>query len=121
MAQKIQFIVAIIGNPELIILDEPFSGLDPVNLELIRDIVLELRAQGTTVIFFPPSAPMMMSLRLATGQTIPWWHAPLAVVLMVAATCAVVLLASRIYRASLLKSDSAASFRKLFQRLRAAE
>jgi ABC-2 type transport system ATP-binding protein len=51
MAQKIQFIVAVIAKPELIILDEPFSGLDPVNLELMRDVVLELREQGTTVIF----------------------------------------------------------------------
>ncbi len=51
MAQKIQFIVAAIADPELIILDEPFSGLDPVNLELMRDIVLELRDRGTTVIF----------------------------------------------------------------------
>lgn len=51
MAQKIQFIVATIAKPELVILDEPFSGLDPVNLELLRDVVLELRDQGTTVIF----------------------------------------------------------------------
>ncbi|MCP4888965.1 MAG: ATP-binding cassette domain-containing protein [Planctomycetaceae bacterium] len=51
MAQKIQFIVALIANPELVILDEPFSGLDPVNLDLIRNIVLELRNRGTTVIF----------------------------------------------------------------------
>ena len=51
MAQKIQFIVATIADPELIILDEPFSGLDPVNLELMRDLVLELRDRGTTVIF----------------------------------------------------------------------
>lgn len=51
MAQKIQFIVAIIAEPELVILDEPFSGLDPVNLDLMRDIVRELHAKGTTVIF----------------------------------------------------------------------
>ena len=51
MAQKIQFIVALIADPELVILDEPFSGLDPVNLDLIRNIVLELRNRGTTVIF----------------------------------------------------------------------
>lgn len=51
MAQKIQFIVAVISDPELVILDEPFSGLDPVNLDLMRDVVLELNAKGTTVIF----------------------------------------------------------------------
>ncbi len=51
MAQKIQFIVATITSPQLLILDEPFSGLDPVNLELLRDVVLELRDRGTTVIF----------------------------------------------------------------------
>jgi ABC-2 type transport system ATP-binding protein len=51
MAQKIQFIVATIARPELVILDEPFSGLDPVNLELMREVVMELRSGGTTVIF----------------------------------------------------------------------
>ncbi|NBR84404.1 MAG: ATP-binding cassette domain-containing protein [Proteobacteria bacterium] len=51
MAQKIQFIAAVIARPELLILDEPFSGLDPVNLEVIRAAILELRAAGTTVIF----------------------------------------------------------------------
>ncbi len=51
MAQKIQFIVAVIAKPELIILDEPFSGLDPVNMEVLRDAVLELRRNGSTVIF----------------------------------------------------------------------
>ena len=51
MAQKIQFIAAVIAKPELLILDEPFSGLDPVNLEVIRAAILELRAAGTTVIF----------------------------------------------------------------------
>ena len=51
MAQKIQFISAVIAKPELLILDEPFSGLDPVNLEVLRAAILELRAAGTTVIF----------------------------------------------------------------------
>lgn len=51
MAQKIQFISAIVAEPELVILDEPFSGLDPVNLEVIREAIIELRKQGTTIIF----------------------------------------------------------------------
>jgi len=51
MAQKIQFISAVVANPELVILDEPFSGLDPVNMEVLRDSVLRLRDNGTTVIF----------------------------------------------------------------------
>lgn len=51
MAQKIQFISAVIARPQLLILDEPFSGLDPVNLEVLRAAILELRAQGTTIIF----------------------------------------------------------------------
>lgn len=51
MAQKIQFIVAVIAQPELVILDEPFSGLDPVNMEVLCDRVLALRDQGSTVIF----------------------------------------------------------------------
>ncbi|HEV8002958.1 MAG TPA: ATP-binding cassette domain-containing protein [Planctomycetaceae bacterium] len=51
MAQKVQFIAAVVAQPELVLLDEPFSGLDPVNLEVIRDAVLDLRRQGMTVIF----------------------------------------------------------------------
>ena len=51
MAQKVQFISAVVAQPKLLILDEPFSGLDPVNAEAIRDAVLELRRQGTTVVF----------------------------------------------------------------------
>lgn len=50
MSQKVQFIATVVGRPELLILDEPFSGLDPVNLEVLRSAVLELRAQGATVI-----------------------------------------------------------------------
>jgi ABC-2 type transport system ATP-binding protein len=51
MAQKVQFIVAVIARPRLLILDEPFAGLDPVNLDLLQKAVLTLREQGTTVIF----------------------------------------------------------------------
>jgi len=51
MAQKIQFISAVIARPQLVILDEPFSGLDPVNMETLRDAILQLRDNGTTVVF----------------------------------------------------------------------
>jgi ABC-2 type transport system ATP-binding protein len=51
MAQKAQFISAVMHKPKLVILDEPFSGLDPVNLEILKDAVVGLRKQGTTVIF----------------------------------------------------------------------
>ncbi len=51
MAQKIQFISAVVANPKLLILDEPFTGLDPVNMEVLRDAVLRLRDEGTTVLF----------------------------------------------------------------------
>jgi ABC-2 type transport system ATP-binding protein len=51
MAQKVQFISAVIADPQLIILDEPFSGLDPVNAEVLRDAVLDLRRGGATVVF----------------------------------------------------------------------
>jgi ABC-2 type transport system ATP-binding protein len=51
MQQKIQFIATVIHQPELIILDEPFSGLDPVNTKLLKDIMLEMKAQGRTIIF----------------------------------------------------------------------
>lgn len=49
--QKIQFIAAVIHKPELLILDEPFSGLDPVNVELLKDAVLDLKKAGTTILF----------------------------------------------------------------------
>ena len=51
MAQKVQFISAIVTKPRLVILDEPFSGLDPVNAQALKDAVLELRRQGLTVVF----------------------------------------------------------------------
>lgn len=51
MQQKVQFIGALLHEPELVILDEPFSGLDPMNAQALKDTVLELRTQGRTVIF----------------------------------------------------------------------
>jgi ABC-2 type transport system ATP-binding protein len=51
MAQKVQFIATVVSRPELVILDEPFTGLDPVNADVLREAVLELQGQGTTVIF----------------------------------------------------------------------
>jgi ABC-2 type transport system ATP-binding protein len=51
MSQKVQFIAAVIARPELVLLDEPFSGLDPVNAEVLREAVLDLRRGGATVIF----------------------------------------------------------------------
>ncbi|WP_078429025.1 ABC transporter ATP-binding protein [Alkalihalobacterium alkalinitrilicum] len=49
--QKIQFIASVIHRPELLILDEPFSGLDPVNVELLKEAVLDLNKSGTTIVF----------------------------------------------------------------------
>jgi ABC-2 type transport system ATP-binding protein len=51
MQQKVQFIVTVIHKPKLLILDEPFSGFDPINANIIRNEILDLRKQGTTVIF----------------------------------------------------------------------
>lgn len=51
MAQKIQFVVTVLHKPKLLILDEPFSGFDPVNANLIKDEIIELNKQGTSVIF----------------------------------------------------------------------
>jgi ABC-2 type transport system ATP-binding protein len=51
MQQKIQFIATVMHGPDLLILDELFSGLDPVNVELMKEVVLELKAQGRTIIF----------------------------------------------------------------------
>lgn len=51
MAQRVQFISAVIADPKLVILDEPFTGLDPVNADLLRDAVIDLRRKGSTIIF----------------------------------------------------------------------
>lgn len=51
MAQKVQFISTVMHEPKLIILDEPFSGFDPVNAQLITDEILELKTKGSTIIF----------------------------------------------------------------------
>ena len=51
MAQKIQFIVTVLHRPKLLIFDEPFSGFDPINANLIKDEILQLREEGATVIF----------------------------------------------------------------------
>ncbi|OGX91112.1 ABC transporter ATP-binding protein [Hymenobacter coccineus] len=51
MQQKVQFIATVLHQPELIILDEPFSGFDPINANLIKDEILALREQGATIIF----------------------------------------------------------------------
>ena len=51
MAQKIQFVVTVIHQPRLLIFDEPFSGFDPINASIIRDEIIKLRNDGTTIIF----------------------------------------------------------------------
>ena len=49
--QKIQFITAIINDPKLLILDEPFSGLDPINVELFKEVILDMSKKGSMIIF----------------------------------------------------------------------
>lgn len=49
--QKIQFILSILNDPELLILDEPFSGLDPINVEMFKEVILEFKKKGTIIIF----------------------------------------------------------------------
>ena len=51
MQQKVQFIVTVVHNPELLIFDEPFSGFDPINVNLIKDEILNLKRKGATIIF----------------------------------------------------------------------
>ncbi|QES93416.1 ABC transporter ATP-binding protein [Empedobacter brevis] len=51
MGQKVQFVITVIHNPSLLIFDEPFSGFDPVNAQIIANEILELREKGTTIIF----------------------------------------------------------------------
>lgn len=57
MSQKIQFISTVVARPRLVILDEPFSGLDPVNREAIRDSLLEMKRAGTTLLFSTHDMP----------------------------------------------------------------
>ncbi len=51
MAQKVQFIATVVHRPELIILDEPFSGFDPVNADLVKEEILRLNSEGATIVF----------------------------------------------------------------------
>lgn len=51
MAQKVQFITTVLHEPEMLIFDEPFSGFDPINVELLKKEILDLRKKGTTIIF----------------------------------------------------------------------
>jgi ABC-2 type transport system ATP-binding protein len=51
MSQKVQFIATVVARPKLVVLDEPFSGLDPVNMEVLKDAIVSLRDTGSTVIF----------------------------------------------------------------------
>ncbi len=51
MSQKVQFIATVVSRPELVLLDEPFTGLDPVNTDVLKDAILGLQREGTTVIF----------------------------------------------------------------------
>lgn len=51
MGQKVQFIATVLHKPELLILDEPFSGFDPINANILRDEILRMRKEGTTIIF----------------------------------------------------------------------
>ena len=71
---------------------------------------------STTLSFFPPSCPMMMVLRLASGTTVPFWHPPLAALIMLITTFAIVRTAGRIYRASLLRNEGVRSIAQLVRR-----
>jgi ABC-2 type transport system ATP-binding protein len=51
MQQKVQFIAALLHEPEIIIMDEPFSGLDPINANVLKDVILEVKEQGRTILF----------------------------------------------------------------------
>ena len=58
MSQKVQFIAAVVSRPPLLVLDEPFSGLDPVNADVLREAILALRAEGTTILFSTHDMPV---------------------------------------------------------------
>ncbi len=71
---------------------------------------------ATTLSFFPPSCPMMMVLRLASGTTVPFWQPPLAALVMIVSTYGIVTLAGRIYRAGLLRNEGVRSISQLLKR-----
>ena len=71
---------------------------------------------STALSFFPPSCPMMMVLRLASGTTVPFWQPPLAALIMIASTVGIVTIAGRIYRAGLLRNEGVLSILQLFRR-----
>ncbi len=71
---------------------------------------------ATTLSFFPPSCPMMMVLRLASGTTVPFWQPPLAAIVMIVSTYGIVTLAGRIYRAGLLRNEGVRSISQLLKR-----
>ena len=71
MAQKIQFIVTVLHRPKLLIFDEPFSGFDPINAELLKQEILRLRDEGATVIF---STHNMESVEAGRMSRFPQHH-----------------------------------------------
>lgn len=108
-------------------LKEAQSMLLPVWLVLMAPMMVWFVAvrdpNGTVAVamsFFPPATPMMMMLRLASGQTIPIWQPPLAALVLLTATSGVVWFAGRVYRSSLLSGDSAKSFVQIFKRFKQA-
>jgi ABC-type nitrate/sulfonate/bicarbonate transport system ATPase subunit len=67
MQQKVQFIGTLLHDPDLVILDEPFSGLDPINAQALKDTVVELRKRGKTVIFVALDGRPKMWFAAASG------------------------------------------------------
>ena len=81
MQQKVQFVVTVLHEPQLLILDEPFSGFDPVNQDLLKQEILRLKAQGTTVIISThnmPSAEELCDDIALINQARVVLHGPLA-------------------------------------------
>ena len=78
MSQKVQFIATVVAHPELVILDEPFTGLDPVAADELRAAVLSLREEGSTVILstHDMSVAERMSVVLVFDVTIFWISPP---------------------------------------------
>lgn len=104
-------------------LKEAQSMLMPVWLVLVAPMmvwVVALRDPNGTIStamsFFPPSAPLMMILRLGTGATVPAWQPPLAALLLLLSVSVVIVIAGRIYRASLLRGEGVRSLLQLLRR-----
>ena len=102
MLQRVQFVTAIINEPELLILDGPFSGLDPVTVRLLKGLVADEQRRGATILFSPHM--------IAHAEEL---YDHVVMIVGVAAACATVWFAAKVFRIGLLMHGKPPDFRTL--------